>query len=147
VSRSVAVICTLLAGALVAFQPLANASLARHVGDLGAALVSIAISAVIIAALLVTIGNPGRLLSGIDAIRPEHVLGGLGGATIVTVSLIAVRPLGAGALIALVVTSQLVVAVVADRFGWLGLSHHPISNIRVLGLVLMIAGTILVTRR
>jgi bacterial/archaeal transporter family-2 protein len=145
VSRPVAIVCTLLAGALVAFQPPANASLSRHVGDLGAAFVSIMIAAVIIGALLVTIGHPGRL-SGIGSIRPVHVLGGVGGATIVTVSLIAVRPLGAGALVALLVTSQLVVAVVIDRFGWLGLEHIGISATRVLGIALAIAGTILVTR-
>jgi transporter family-2 protein len=146
VSRPLAIICTLLAGAVVAFQPPANASLAKHVGDLGAAFVSIMIAAVIIAALLVTVGHPGRLTSGIGAIRPEHVLGGVGGATIVTVSLITVRPLGAGALVALLVTSQLIVAVMIDRFGWLGLHHIGITGTRVLGVALAIAGTILVTR-
>lgn len=144
-SRPVAIICTLLAGVVVAFQPPANASLSRYVGDFGAAFVSIMIAAVIIGALLVTVGHPGRL-SGIGSIRPVHVLGGIGGATIVTVSLVAVRPLGAGALVALLVTSQLVVAVVIDRFGWLGLEHHGISATRLIGIALAIAGTILVTR-
>lgn len=144
-SRPVAIICTLLAGGLVALQPPANASLSRYVGDFGAAFVSIMISAVIIAALLVTIGHPGRL-SGVGSIKPEHVLGGVAGAAIVTVSLVAVRPLGAGALVALLVTAQLVVAVAADRFGWLGLHHIGISVGRVLGIALAIAGTILVTR-
>jgi bacterial/archaeal transporter family-2 protein len=146
VSRPVAIICTLVAGAVVAFQPPANASLSRHVGDLGAAFVSIVIAAVIIGALLVAIGHPGRLSSGIGAIRPEHVLGGVGGATIVTVSLITVRTLGAGALVALLVTSQLIVAVLIDRFGWLGVHHIPISTTRLLGIALAIGGTILVTR-
>ena len=144
-SRPVAIVCTLLAGALVAFQPPANASLSRYVGDLGAAFVSIMIAAVIIGALLVTIGHPGRL-SAIGSIRPVHVLGGVGGATIVTVSLIAVRPLGAATLVALLVTAQLVVAVVIDRFGWLGLEHIGFSGTRLLGIVLAIAGTVLVTK-
>ena len=144
-SRPVAIVCTLLAGAVVAFQPPANASLSRYVGDLGAAFVSIMIAALIIAALLVTIGHPGRL-SAIGSIRPVHVLGGVGGATIVTVSLITVRPLGAAALVALLITAQLVVAVVIDRFGWLGLEHIPISGTRLVGIALAIAGTVLVTR-
>jgi transporter family-2 protein len=144
-SRPVAIVCTLLAGAVVAFQPPANASLSRYVGDLGAAFVSIMIAALIIAALLVTIGHPGRL-SAIGSIRPVHVLGGVGGATIVTVSLIAVRPLGAAALVALLITAQLLVAVVIDRFGWLGLEHIPVSGTRLVGIALAIAGTVLVTR-
>ena len=144
-SRPVAVICTLLAGALVALQPPANASLSKYVGDFGAAFVSIVISMVIIGALLVTVGHPERL-TGIGSIRLEHVLGGIAGAAIVTVSLIAVRPLGAGALVALLVTAQLVVAMVADRLGWFGLHHVGITAPRVLGIALAIAGTILVTR-
>ncbi|HEY1508421.1 MAG TPA: DMT family transporter [Solirubrobacteraceae bacterium] len=144
-SRPVAVICTLLAGGLVALQPPANASLSRYVGDFGAAFVSIMISAVIIGALLVTIGHPGRL-AGIGSIRFEHVLGGIAGAVIVTVSLVAVRPLGAGALVALLVTAQLIVAVAVDRFGWLGVHHVGLTGTRWLGIALAIAGTILVTR-
>jgi uncharacterized membrane protein YdcZ (DUF606 family) len=144
-SRPVAVICTLLVGVLAALQPVANASLSKLVGDIGAAFVSIVISAVVIGALLLAIGHPGRL-SGIGSIRAEHVLGGVAGAAIVTVTLIAVRPLGAGALVALFVTAQLITAVAADRFGWLGLHHVGLSTGRLLGIALAIAGTVLVTR-
>ena len=56
------------------------------------------------------------------------------------------RPLGAAALVALLVTAQLVVAVVIDRFGWLGLEHIAISGTRLIGIALAIAGTVLVTR-
>jgi transporter family-2 protein len=144
-SRPVAAISMLLVGVLAALQPAANASLSKLVGDLGAAFVSIAISAVIITVLLLAVGQPGRL-SGVGSIRPEHVLGGVAGAAIVFVSLVAVRPLGAGALVSLLVTAQLVTSVAADRFGWLGLHHVGISVGRVLGIALTIAGTILITR-
>ena len=144
-SRTVALITTLAAGGLVALQPPANAALAEHVGDLGAALVSILISTLIIALLLLIVGHPGRL-SGITAFKPEHALGGIAGATVVTVSLAAVRPLGAGAVVALLVAAQLVVSVAADRFGWLGLHEIGLSTGRVAGLLLVVAGTILITR-
>jgi transporter family-2 protein len=139
------VIASLLAGGLVAFQPPANAAMSKHVGDLGAALISIIVSFTIIAALLVTVGDPGRL-SGISEIRPEHLLGGIAGATVVVVSLIAVKPLGAGAVIALLVAAQLIVGVAIDRFGWFGLQHVGLSAPRMLGVALVITGTVLVTR-
>jgi uncharacterized membrane protein YdcZ (DUF606 family) len=44
------------------------------------------------------------------------------------------------------VTSQLIVAVLIDRFGWLGVHHIGISTTRLLGIALAIGGTILVTR-
>lgn len=144
-SRTVAVISTLLAGGIVALQPPANAALANHVGDVAAAFVSAVITVSILALLLVTIGHPGRL-AGLTAFRPLYALGGIGGATIVIVALIAVRPLGAGGVTALLVAAQLAVSLVADRLGWFGLDQVGISVQRVLGLVLVIGGTVLITR-
>jgi transporter family-2 protein len=144
-SRPVAVISVLCVGVLAALQPAANASFSKLVGDLGAAFASLVISAIFIGALLLAVGHPGRL-SSIGSIRPEHVLGGVAGAAIVTVTLVAVRSLGAGALVSLFVTAQLMTAVVADRFGWLGLHRHAISGTRLLGIALAVVATILVTR-
>src|SRR4030088_1463773 len=96
-------------GGLVAFQPPANAALAEHVGNLGAAFVSVVISAVVITVLLLIFGDPGRL-SGLRAFRPEYALGGIGGAAVVSVSLIAVRPLGVGGVVASLVAAQLIVS-------------------------------------
>jgi bacterial/archaeal transporter family-2 protein len=144
-SRGVAIVCTLVAGGLAAIQPPVNAALAKHVGDLGAAFISLVISLVIIAALLLVAGHPGRL-SGLGSFRPEYLLGGIAGATIVGVSLVAVRPLGAGGLIALLVAAQLVVSVLADRLGWFGLHHVGLGSGRVVGLILVIGGTVLITR-
>jgi bacterial/archaeal transporter family-2 protein len=144
-SRPVAVICALAAGGLVALQAPANSSLSAHVSDLGAALVSLALSTAIIGALLLTVGHPGRL-SGLSAFRPEHLTGALAGAAIVAVSLVAVRPLGVGGLTAVLVAAQLIVSVVADRFGWFGVNHVGLTPGRWTGLALVIAGTVLVTR-
>jgi transporter family-2 protein len=144
-SRSVAVTLALVAGLVVGLQPPANAALSKHVGDLGAAFVSIVISLTIIGVLFLAFGHPGRL-SGLSAFRPELALGGIGGAAVVSISLIAVRPLGAGAVVALLVAGQLIIAMVADRLGWFGLHHVGIGPVRILGLLLVIGGTVLVTR-
>jgi transporter family-2 protein len=64
----------------------------------------------------------------------------------VTIGLIAVRPLGAGGVIALLVAGQLLIAVLADRFGWFGLHVVGLGAGRIAGLVLVIAGTLLITR-
>src|SRR4051794_130134 len=85
--RAVAVVATLAVGALVAFQPPANALLARHVGDLGATFVSLLISTLIIGVLLVAGGHAGDL-SGIGGFRPVHVIGGVSGAAVVFITLV-----------------------------------------------------------
>jgi uncharacterized membrane protein YdcZ (DUF606 family) len=144
VSRGLAIVLTLAAGAVVSLQPPANAALSEHVSDLGASLVSLAIALVIIAVLLLAVGHPGRL-SGLSSFRPEHTLGGIGGAAVVTIGLIAVRPLGTAAVIALLVSSQVVASALSDQLGWFG-HHVTIGPGRALGVALVIAGTALVTR-
>lgn len=144
-SRSVALVCTLAVGLLVGLQPASNAALSKYVGDLGAAFVSLLVAAAIVGVLLLVAGHP-RQLSGVSAIRPEHLVGAVGGAAVVAIGLIAVRPLGAGAVIALLVAGQVIISVVADRVGWFGLHQVGISAGRVLGVALVIAGTLLVTR-
>lgn len=103
------------------------------------------VAAAIIGVLLLVAGHPGRLI-GVTGIRPEHLVGALGGAAVVAIGLAAVRPLGAGAVIALLVAGQVIISVVADRLGWFGLDHVPIGIGWLLGMVLVIAGTVLVTR-
>jgi transporter family-2 protein len=143
--RTLAILLSLVAGAVVGLQPPANAAMSRHVGDFGAALVSILVSLVILGALFVVFGDPSRL-RGLSGFRPEWAIGGIGGALVVSVALVTVRPLGAGAVVALLVASQLVASVVADRLGWFGLHHVGLAPARIGGVLLVVAGTVLVTR-
>lgn len=144
-SRTLAIVLTAAAGLLVGLQPPANAALSKYVGDLGAAFVSLAISVAVVGVLLLLIGHPGRL-SELGSIRSAHVIGGLSGAAVVSIGLVAVRPLGAGAVVALLVAGQLIMAVVADRLGWFGLERVDIDAARTLGLLLVVGGTLLITR-
>ena len=144
-SRAAAIGITIGAGLIVGLQAPANAALSDHVGDLGAAFVSVAVAFKIVSVLLVIAGHPGRL-SGIGAARPEQFVGGIGAVAVVTAGLIAVRTLGAGAVVALLVCAQLVITIVADRLGWFGLHHVGIGAGRLIGLALVVAGTVLITR-
>ncbi len=144
-TRGEAISLTIAAGLLVGVQPAANSALSDHVGDFGAAFVSIAITFAIAAVVLVIAGQSGRL-SGLGSVAPEQLIGGVGGAAVVTVSLITVRKLGAGGVVALLVGAQLVISIVVDRLGWFGVPHVGISAGRLLGLALVIAGTVLITR-
>lgn len=144
-SRALAFVCALAAGTLVGLQAPANALLAHRVSDLGAALISLAVSVCIIAALLLVLGHPGRL-GGLAPFRAEYLVGGLGGAAVVGIGIVAVRPLGAGGVTAVLVAGQLLVAVLADRLGWFGLHHVGLSAGRWAGILLVIGGTVLLTR-
>ena len=144
-SRPVAFACTLAVGALIALQPPANAALAKHVGDLGAALVSAAITVTILAVLLLVFADPSQL-SGLSAFKPRYAIGGIGGAAVVAVSLVAVRALGIAGVISLLVAGQLFISVLADRLGWFGVTEVGLTPRRLGGIALVLVGTLLITR-
>ncbi len=75
------------------------------------------------------------------------LVGGLLGAVYVTVALVAVRTLGASGLTAVVITGQLAVSVAIDRFGLLGVAKQSVGTQRIVGLVLLVAGVVLVVRK
>jgi bacterial/archaeal transporter family-2 protein len=143
--RTLAILITLIAGFVVGMQAPSNAAMARHVGDVGAAMVSVLVTLAAITIVFLAFGDIARL-KGLSSFRPEWALGGIGGAMVVTVALVTVRPLGAGAVTALLVASQLIAAVIADRLGWFGLHHVGLTAGRIAGVLLVVGGTLLVTR-
>ncbi len=146
-SRVVAVLLAAAAGCFVGLQAPVNARLGRHVGSLQAATVSFIVGT---AALVLVASVSSGGLSGIGNLGRAPwwaLIGGLLGAFYVTVALVTVRTLGLSALTAIVVSGQLAIAVAVDRFGLLGLSKQHIGASRVIGLVMLLAGVVLVVRK
>jgi bacterial/archaeal transporter family-2 protein len=147
VSRGLAILLAVAAGCFVGLQAPVNARLGRQIGALQAATVSFTIGA--LALILVASLSSGGL-SGIGSAPRAPwwaLVGGILGAFYVTVALLTVRTLGLSSLTAIVVTGQLAIAVVVDRFGLLGIAKQNIDAPRILGLVLLIVGVVLVVRR
>jgi transporter family-2 protein len=144
VDKVIAVVATLVVGGLIAFQPPVNAQLAKDTSVLGAAFISTAISALVMGVLLLAAGRAGDVAK-IPSIPPGYLVGGLLGAVLVSVSLVTVKTLGAGGVVAATVSSQLIVSAILDRAGVLGLEQIGLSAWRLAGFALLLAGTVLVT--
>jgi len=145
VDKGLAVVLTALAGGLIALQAPINAGLGRATGGLPAALVSFSIGTLALAAIVVLSGKVGGLGSTFD-LSWYYLLGGLLGAVYVTNALIAVSVVGAGGVAAATVAGQLTASVAIDRLGLFGLDQVPLSPERVIGVALLMAGTVLVVR-
>jgi bacterial/archaeal transporter family-2 protein len=143
--RGLAVLLTALAGGLIALQAPINAGLGRATGSLPAALVSFLVGTIALSAIVVLTGKAGGLSATFD-VSWYYLLGGLLGALYVTNALIAVDAIGAGGVAAMTVGGQLIASVAIDRFGLFGLDQVPLSPERVLGVVLLVAGTVLIVR-
>jgi bacterial/archaeal transporter family-2 protein len=144
--RVLAVIATLAVGALIAFQPPVNSELGKHTSVLGAAFVSTMISALVLTLIMAFAGEWNRL-GGLTETPAAYMTGGLLGAILVTVTLVTVRTLGAGGVVAATVCGQLIVSALLDRAGVLGLEQVGLTPLRLLGFALLLAGTFLVVAR
>lgn len=72
--------------------------------------------------------------------------GGVFGALFIALAIVLVPQIGAAAFIALLVTGQMLASVAFDHYGWLGLAQRPIDLPRIAGVVLLIAGVLLIRR-
>ncbi len=143
--KGTAVILTAGAGGLIALQAPINAGLGKATGDLTAALVSFLVGTAALLLIVVVSGKAGGISHATD-VRWYYLMGGLLGAIYVANALVAVNSIGAGGVAAATVAGQLTASVVADRLGILGLEQVALSPLRILGVALLLAGTVLIVR-
>jgi len=143
--KGTAVLFTAGAGGLIALQAPINAGLAKATGDLPSALISFLVGTAALLLIVVVSGKAGGISHATD-VRWYYLLGGLLGAIYVANALVAVSSIGAGGVAAATIAGQLTASVVADRLGILGLDQVALSPLRLLGVALLLVGTVLVVR-
>jgi transporter family-2 protein len=146
VSKEVAVLATVIAGGAAATQAPINNLLSKQIGDLGAASVNFAVGLAFVLTITFVFAGGIDTSGGETAAWYYWVLGGVSGVVIVTVSLIAVRELGAGGVTAALIAGQLTLALVLDKLGLLGLRDRPIRIDHLIGVALLAAGVYLIVR-
>lgn len=146
VARLMLLVLSIFVGALVTLQAPINAELGKQVGEVTSSVVSFGVGFLV---LLVLAGVLGQLsgLGNLGEVSWTLFLGGVIGAGFVLLALVAVDKIGAGPLTAAAVSGQLIMAVIVDRFGWIGVPQHPITPARAVGVVLLIAGLLLVSKK
>ncbi len=135
----------MLGGIGLAVQPPTNAALGRSIGSvMMAALMSFAVGTVILIGVwLIADRTP---LANLREARPWMFLGGAYGAFFVTAAAFAAPRLGLASMLTIMIATQLVAALVIDRFGLIGLPRAPISGLRLAGVGLVLVGVVLVRR-
>jgi transporter family-2 protein len=146
-SRGLAVLVGVGAGCLVGMQAPINSRLGKAVGSVQAASFSFVVGTVALVLIAAVVRGGLGDLGHVGRAPWWALVGGLLGAVYVTVALVAVRTLGASGLTAVVIAGQLVISVVIDRFGLLGVARQSIGASRIVGLALLVAGVVLVVRK
>ena len=141
------VLLALAAGAVLPVQASLNARLGRELGNpLLAALGSFVAGCLVLLLYLVITRTAFPSPALIGRIPAYLWIGGVLGGVYVALAIILTPKLGVATTMGLVVAGQMVVSIVLDHFGLLGLDRHPVNAGRLIGACLLAAGVILVKR-
>ena len=136
-----------LAGASVALQQVLNANLRMALNSAAwSGFASYFVGVACMALLALALGDPVPSAAVAGRIPWWAYSGGLFGAIFIGLAIILVPQLGAATLIVLLVTGQMLAAVMFDHFGWLGLAQRPIDLPRLAGIAFLIGGCVLIRR-
>ncbi len=137
----------LVAGALMPLQAGVNAQLARWVGNpVVASLVSFAVGTLALFAYSAALRPQLPALDALAA-APWWVWGGgLLGAVFVTAAAAFAPRLGAATFISVTIAGQVLVSVLLDHFGAVGFAERPVTPLRLLGALLLVAGVLMVRK-
>lgn len=144
-SNAVYVIAAVFMGVCLAFQPPINAAMARLLGSpLLAACISITISFVAVAVLWLAWSKGSMELAAVRGLPWWVWLGGLVGLVFVGGSLVVAPVLGVAPFFVFVVAGQLAGSTVIDQVGAFGMQVRPVNPLRLLGLTMVLIGSVLV---
>jgi transporter family-2 protein len=102
-----------------------------------------AVTALIIGAT----GWKSGVLSGLSSVNPIMLTAGAMGATLVFGIAALIPQVGAGPFTYALLGGQLISALILSHFGWLGSPKQPATAINLIGVLVLLVGIVLTTRR
>ncbi len=137
----------ILAGMAMPTQAVVNSRLADSVGSpILAAFISFAVGTVALFLYILLTGVPLSNLATAKNAPLAAWIGGFLGAFFVSVMATIVPRIGVALSFSLAIAGQMLITLLIDHFGWLGVTEKPINVMRVLGAVLITAGVVLIRR-
>ncbi len=138
------IIIGLLGGVAVGIQSPIAGAMGQRIGGIAGALI-VHVSGAIIAAIVL-------FLQGGQKIRDWHTLPwymlivGVFGVILYQTISITLPRLGSTYMVTLVIIGQLLVGVLIDHFGWLGVQQHPFTLTRLAGVLVLMLGGYLISK-
>jgi transporter family-2 protein len=137
----------LVAGAMMPTQAAINNKLAGYVASpISAAFISFLVGTLGLFVYMLAMGTPLASLSNVKDAPAVAWIGGLLGAFFVASTIILAPRIGVAMTFSLIVAGQMLITLVLDHFGFLGLPVKEISLARIGGILLITAGVVIIRR-
>ncbi len=137
-----------LAGLAIATQAGVNSQLKVAVNNPWiAAFISFTIGTLFLGLIIITTKQPLPSFAQLKGIELYKLTGGLLGAFFVTVIIVTTQRIGSANVFALVIAGQLLMALLYDHFGMFGFPKSDMNWVKLLGVVMLIAGAYLINKK
>ncbi|MFS0749433.1 DMT family transporter [Oceanobacillus sp. 1P07AA] len=140
--RYLAYILAVLAGAALSFESAIYGQLGETIGELETSFYNFFMGSLIMGLLWLFFGK-GRLSYAMEAPK-WSLLGGVLGVVYLTAIVISVPYVGVGITMVTVIIGQLIMSMVIEHFGWLGIKQTRINKEKVFAVISMIIALILI---
>ncbi len=141
------ILLALAAGAMMPTQAATNNKMAVVVGSpILSAFISFVVGTIALFAYVLVSGAPMANLAAAKDAPAIAWVGGLLGAFFVTAAVTLVPRLGVAMTFSLIIAGQMIVTLLIDHYGLLGVTVKEISFARIVGIVLIAAGVVLIRR-
>lgn len=138
------VLIGLAGGAAVGVQSPIAGAMGQRVGGTASSFI-VHMSGMLLSALLLFFRG-GEKIQDWRSLPWYMLLAGLFGVILYQTISVTLPRLGGTTTIMLIIIGQLLMGILIDHFGWLGVTVHPVSAARVLGVVVLLAGGFLISR-
>ncbi len=112
-----------------------------------ATLISFLVGTVFLIGIMLIINQKIPTLSELTAIAWYKYTGGIMGAFIVLAIILSIQTINPSTLFALIVTGQLLTALLLEHFALLGVRPSPINWTKIMGVILLVAGVFLINQK
>ncbi len=138
----------LLAGAVLPLQAGLNVQMGKSLGHpILAAFATTVVGAfcLLLIAFLAKVPIQG-ITGGFRTVGAWQWMSGVLGAFFVTAAAVLAPKMGTAVTFSLIISGQLLISVLLDHFGLLGIQVHQVNMWRIVGVLLLVAGVILIQR-
>ncbi len=138
------IVVGLIGGIAVGLQGPMSGAISAKLGPLGSSLIIHVGGALVSGVLLMFAG--GINLRELQTVPKPYLMAGVFGVVLYVTLAFTLPRVGGTVSIALLILAEMVVTVILDHFGWLGLPQHSFNLVRALGIALIVGGVWLVTQ-
>lgn len=138
------IVLSFIGGALAGVQAAINGELGKKVGGIEASLISFFVGTLFLILIALFFGR-GQI-QNIFTVPKWQLIGGFLGAIFVTVMILSIPNNGVALTIFAAIIGQLLISLLIDHFGFLGIQAIPLNWNRIIGFLFMLSGLFFIYR-